>query len=131
MTKSKTIDPSVSSPVQEEFPDLDDEGLAARLRQSVHTIRSWRSRNPEKLPPGVQVGRVWLYDKKITDEWLAAKRLARTPATPASPESRDQPSHRRRGKPSKAEVTAAEKSGLTVPAWRELQASLRAPTRGQ
>lgn len=107
----------------EDFPDLDDAGLAARLRQSISTIRSWRSRSPEKLPPGVRVGRVWLYRKETTEEWLAARHSMH--GSRISSEQTAAPTrNKRRGKPSNAEIAAASKAGLTVPAWRAQQQSL-------
>ena len=103
---------------RDEFPDLDDAGLAARLRQSVSTLRAWRSRHPDRLPPGVRVGRIWLYDKNVVEEWLAAKRESTIPAAVKSRGSAIRSSGKRRGKPSNEEVAAAKAMGLTVPAWR-------------
>ena len=103
----------------QDFPDFDDVGLAARLRLSVSTLRAWRCRHPERLPPGVRVGRVWLYDKQVVEEWLAAKRESVPRASSAAP---SQSGAKRRGKPSKEEATAAKSMGLTVPAWRARQA---------
>lgn len=106
-------------PEAEDFPDFDDIGLAARLRQSVNTVRAWRSRNPARLPPGAKVGRVWLYNKRGVEDWLAAQsnripsHQMKKPATTAEPLN-----IKRRGKPSRRETEAAEAMGLTVPAWR-------------
>lgn len=119
-TTSSSI--TVSGKLQEcradhDFPDFDDAGLAARLRLSVSTVRAWRCRNPERLPLGVQVGRIWLYDKKVVEKWLADRRdpvpqsLLKASAAPLE-------SSKRRGKPSNAEVAAAKALGLTVPVWR-------------
>lgn len=107
-----------------DFPDLDDAGLAARLRQSISTIRSWRSRNPEKLPPGVRVGRVWLYGKKTTEAWLAA-RQSQFRSVISSEQTIAPTRTKRKGKPTNAEISAASKAGLTVPAWRAQQDSLQ------
>lgn len=107
----------------ENFPDLDDAGLAARLRQSISTIRSWRSRSPEKLPPGIRVGRVWLYRKETTEEWLAARHSPPPPAI-LREQTAAPLSNKRRGKPTNSEIAAASKAGLTVPAWRAQQGSL-------
>lgn len=106
----------------DEFPDLDDAGLAARLRQSVSTLRAWRSRQPDRLPPGVRVGRIWLYDKKVVEEWLAARRAMAPCSAVKMPAARAESSYKRRGKPSKKEAAAAQAMGLTVPAWRARQA---------
>lgn len=104
-----------------EFPDLDDAGLALRLRQSISTIRAWRCRHPERLPPGIRVGRIWLYDKEVVETWLAAMRMA-TPQTIAKePVEPTLSGTGRRGKPTKEESTAAKMMGLTVPAWRNWQ----------
>lgn len=104
------------------LPDYDDAGLAVRLRQAVNTIRAWRSRHPDRLPPGVQVGRVWLYDKAVVEEWLASRResapRAGVKVLPASVQSNG----KRRGKPTKEETAAATAMGLSVPAWRARQA---------
>lgn len=104
-----------------EFPDLDDAGLAARLRQSVSTVRAWRSRNPDRLPPGVRVGRVWLYDRLVVEQWLAAKRQSVALAAAKVKAAPTESNGKRRGKPSRQEVAAAKAMGLTVPAWRALQ----------
>ena len=103
---------------RDEFPDLDDAGLAARLRQSVNTIRSWRSRHPDRLPPGVQVGRIWLYDKGVVEAWLAARRELAARAGVKEPTTTAQSNGKRRGKPTKDETAAAMAMGLSVPAWR-------------
>lgn len=108
----------------EDFPDFDDAGLAARLRQSISTIRSWRSRDPQKLPPGVRIGRVWLYGKKATEDWLIA-RYAPSPSALLGEQPIAKTSRKRRGKPSNAEVSAANRAGLTVPTWRAQQDSLQ------
>jgi hypothetical protein len=105
----------------QDFPDYDDAGLAARLRQSVSTVRTWRSNQPDRLPPGVRVGRTWLYDKNVVEKWLAAKRESAPLAVAKVPTAPAQPSGKRRGKPSKQEVAAAKAMGLTVPVWRARQ----------
>lgn len=102
----------------QEFPDYDDIGLAARLRLSVSTLRAWRCRYPERLPPGVRVGRIWLYDKKVVEEWLASKRESAPRTEIKAPIGAPCSGVRRRGKPSKDETAAAKALGLTVPAWR-------------
>ena len=112
---NQTVSPEQQSG---EFPDLDDAGLALRLRQSISTIRAWRCRHPQRLPPGIRVGRIWLYDKEVVEKWLAAKRMP-TPQTIAKePVEPTLTGTGRRGKPSKEESTAAKMMGLTVPAWR-------------
>lgn len=102
-----------------DFPDFDDIGLAARLRQSVNTVRAWRSRDPSRLPPGIKIGRVWLYNKKVVEDWLAAERnwIPGPQLKMAELSSK----MNRRGKPSRRETEAARAMGLTVPAWRAQQ----------
>lgn len=106
----------------QDFPDFDDIGLAARLRLSVSTLRAWRCRHPERLPPGVRVGRIWLYDKQVVEGWLAAQRERASRVAEKVPAVAAQSSGRRRGKPSNEEAAAAKAMGLTVPVWRARQA---------
>lgn len=106
------------------FPDFDDAGLAARLRLSVSTIRAWRCRHPERLPPGVRIGRSWLYDKNVVERWLAAERESSPSNSLKTSTSTLLPSFKRRGKPSKNETTSAKAVGLTVPVWRAMQAGV-------
>ena len=101
-----------------EFPDLDDAGLALRLRQSISTIRAWRCRHPERLPPGIRVGRIWLYDKEVVEKWLAAKRMPIPQSITKTLVASTQLGIRRRGKPTREESAAAKMMGLTVPEWR-------------
>lgn len=113
----------VQAPHPTDFPDFDDAGLAARLRISISTLRAWRCRSPHRLPPGVQVGRSWLYDKNVVEGWLSARRVTVPSISTATNFS--QPvliGVKRRGKPSREETEAAKKMGLTVPAWRARQA---------
>lgn len=55
------------------FKEYGDVALAARLRISVSTLRTWRCRYKELLPPGVKIGRNWFFDEQVVDAWLACK----------------------------------------------------------
>lgn len=102
--------------------DYDDQGLAARLRIALATLRAWRCRSPHLLPPGVKVGRNWLYNKIEVEEWLCQKRLGHTSESkPPALELRPG-SSKRRGKPTKVEADEARALGLTVPALRAQKA---------
>lgn len=75
-TKSVTTGLVANQPDQ---PDLNDEGLATRMQLKVATIRSWRCRNPQKLPQcGVKIGRNWLYDKAEVERWISDQRQCST-----------------------------------------------------
>jgi len=84
-------------------------------------VRTWRSRDPDRLPPGVKVGRGWLYDKVAVELWLVDQRSLNI-AEKAINLKVQGPKVLKRGKPRKEEVEAAKGLGLSVPAWRALNA---------
>lgn len=49
------------------------EDLAEILQVSPLTLRSWKSRSPEQLPPSVQLGRRVRFHPDTVDRWLKAK----------------------------------------------------------
>lgn len=117
------ISENAASGTPQDFPDFDDAGLAARLRISVSTLRAWRCHDSERLlPPGVQVGRTWLYDKSVVERWLASRRESTPRVAIRQPAVPTKSSGKRRGKPSNAETAAAKALGVTVPVWRATQA---------
>ena len=83
--------------------EYDDQQLAARLRLSVCTLRSWRCRYPERLPPGIKIGRNWLYAVDKVDKWLESKDVGatRSLSQAKSPFKYPQTIIGRRGRPKK------------------------------
>jgi len=51
--------------------DYDEKQLAERLHQSLATVRTWRCRAPHRLPPGIKIGRKWLYNRQQVEDWLS------------------------------------------------------------
>ena len=100
-----------------EHPDFNDAGLAWRMQVTPATIRAWRCRSPEKLPPGgLQIGRNWLYSKQVVEKWMSEQR---DPALLLSTQSRSKNdgvscSKRARGRPRKFAKIKAKLAGVAL-----------------
>ena len=47
--------------------------MAAYLKISVRTIRTYRVRNPERLPPSFKVNGQYRWSKDDVDRWVKSK----------------------------------------------------------
>lgn len=83
--------------------------LAPIIRKSVETIQSDASRNPKSLPPICRLPRTkrLLWREEDVERWLAAHVDGMTEAAAIAVSGQHQP---RRGRPTKAEQIAKEKS---------------------
>ena len=100
-------------PHQLDQPDLNDEGLATRMQLKVATIRSWRCRNPQKLPPcGIKIGRNWLYDKEEVERWIFEQRQYSITKTLEVQSSHNEVKRRKRGRPKKIGLPKANLGGI-------------------
>ena len=52
---------------------LNSRDLAAYLKISVRTIRTYRVRNPERLPPSFKVNGQYRWSKDDVDRWVKSK----------------------------------------------------------
>lgn len=95
-----------------DYSDYDDDGLAARLRIKLTTLRAWRCRQKDKLPPGTKVGRNWFFDKVVVEEWLASKREPATTFSSTKEPAGPVLNKRERGRPPK-HVAATQQGGTS------------------
>lgn len=78
--------------------------LARLLQVSESTIPVWRSRAPIKLPPGFKVGRHWLYDESVVNDWID-NRHQKVDVKPTASKS-DPVEKRGRGRPRKGNAAS-------------------------
>ena len=52
---------------------LNSRDLAAYLKLSISTIKTYRSRSPEKLPPSFRMNGQYRWDKAEVDYWVNQK----------------------------------------------------------